>query len=105
MTQQASTTIALPDDLAPELVARTLQLLAGVTATSAPPLIIDLTSRGPRCVVCHQRGKVGGHHGDDGQIEWVHRSCHRRLHRRGQPSRAELRRLRGLQAIEHRAAS
>lgn len=43
----------LPRDLAPALADRLRRLLAEVTLTSAPPLSIDLTYRGPRCVVCH----------------------------------------------------
>lgn len=73
----------LPRDLAPALADRLRKLLAEVTLTSAPDLVIDLTYGGPRCVVCHEGGKLGGHHGDDGQVEWIHKSCHRRLHRRG----------------------
>ena len=84
--------LALPLDLAPSLVDRLRALLAEVQLTHAPELVIDLTYRGPRCVVCHLGGKFGGHHGDDGRIEWVHRKCHRRLHRRG-PGAGEPREL------------
>ena len=82
--------LALPLDLAPSLVDRLRALLAEVQLTHAPDLVIDLAYRGPRCVVCHLGGKLGGHHGDDGRIEWIHRKCHRRLHRRspGAVSRA-----------------
>ncbi|MDP3714568.1 MAG: hypothetical protein Q8R60_19045 [Mycobacteriales bacterium] len=38
------------------------------------------------CVVCHDGGKLGGHHGHDGQVEWIHKKCHRRLHRAGRPA-------------------
>jgi hypothetical protein len=77
----AARVITLPPDLAPSLVEQVVELLDAVTLTPAPPLVIDLTYRGPRCVVCHQGGKLGGHHGRDGRIEWIHRKCHRRLHR------------------------
>ncbi len=89
----------LPPELAPDLIARVEQLLAEVTTTSAPELVIDLVYRGPLCVVCHQAGKLGGHHGADGHVEWIHRSCHRLLHHRGEPRRTELRRLRRLDRI------
>jgi len=72
---------------------RVQRLLAEVTLTAAPPLVIDLTYAGPRCVVCHEGGKLGGHHGDSGLIEWIHRGCHRRLHRRGYVSRSEMQRI------------
>ena len=75
--------LVLPLDLAPSLVQRRRQLLAEVPTTTAPALVIDLTYRGPRCVVCHLGGKLGGHHGDDGRVEWIHGKWHRRLHRRG----------------------
>ena len=84
---------ALPVDLAPALMERVQHLLAEVTLTAAPPLVIDLTYTGPRCVVCHEGGKLGGHHGDSGRIEWIHRGCHRRLHRRGYVSRSEMQRI------------
>ena len=78
-----TTDLVLPLDLAPSLADRLRALLAEVQLTRAPDLVIDLTYRGPRCVVCHLGGKLGGHHGDDGRIEWIHRKCHRRIHRRG----------------------
>jgi hypothetical protein len=87
----------LPRDLAPALADRLRQLLAEVTLTSAPPLAIDLTYSGRRCVVCHEGGKLGGHHGDDGQVEWIHKTCHRQLHHRGRLSRTELGRIRQLE--------
>lgn len=77
------TTIALPERLAPSLVAAVEGLLAEVALTEHPDLVVDLTYRGPHCVVCHEGGKLGGHHGADGRIEWIHKSCHRRLHQRG----------------------
>lgn len=89
-------TIDLPQDLAPSLVELVQQLLAEVPTVHAPELVIDLTYRGPVCVICHQAGKLGGHHAPDGQVEWIHRSCHRLLHHRGEPRRAELKRLRRL---------
>lgn len=75
--------LVLPLDLAPSLARRLQLLLAEVPTTSAPELVVDLTYRGPRCIVCHQGGKLGGHHADAGGNEWIHRKCHRRLHRRG----------------------
>jgi hypothetical protein len=80
-------TIALPDDLAPALAERVQQLLAEVPLVEHPDLVIDLTGTPHTCVVCHLGGKLGGHHGADGRIEWIHKSCHRRLHRRGTPTR------------------
>jgi len=91
-------TYALPVDLAPALLDRLRQLLAEVPLTCAPALVIDLTYSGPRCMVCHEGGKLGGHHGQDGQVEWIHRACHRRVHRRGRLSRAELNRVHGLES-------
>ncbi len=90
-------TYALPVDLGPALLSRLLQLLAEVSLTSAPALVSELTYTGPRCVVCHEGGKLGGHYGQDGQVEWIHRACHRRLHRCGRLSRAELSRVHGLE--------
>jgi hypothetical protein len=77
-------TVALPEQLAPALVARVQQLLAEVTPIVAPrrPFPERTEYRGPRCVVCHEGGRLGGHHGEDGAIEWIHRSCHRHLHNR-----------------------
>lgn len=77
-------TITLPEQLAPSLVARVQQLLAEVTPTVAPrrPFPKRTEYHGPRCVVCHQGGRLGGHHAADGSIEWIHRSCHRQLHNR-----------------------
>lgn len=83
----------LPDDLAPALVERVERLLAEVATTSAPPISVDQSYRGPRCIVCHQGGKLGGHHDEAGQIQWIHRTCHRRLHRRGQIGQAEMARI------------
>jgi hypothetical protein len=37
-------------------------------------------------VVCFEIGRLGGHHDEAGAVQWVHRSCHRRLHRRGKPT-------------------
>jgi hypothetical protein len=82
-----TTPIALPDDLAPALVERVQQLLAEVPLVAHAELVIELTETRNICVVCHLGGKLGGHHGPDRRIEWVHKSCHRRLHRRGKPSR------------------
>ena len=98
-------TYALPVDLAPALLGRLQRLLAEVSLTSAPALVIDLTYTGPRCVVCHEGGKLGGHHSQDGQVEWIHRACHRRLHRRGRLSRAERSRVHGLERRTSRPAN
>ena len=58
--------IALPQDLAPTLRQRVLELVAQVSLAKCPPAP---TARGrthaPRCVVCHKDGKLGGHHGED----------------------------------------
>jgi hypothetical protein len=75
-------TIVLPPDLAPALTLRVLRLLDEVTPTSAPQLVVERHVVA-RCVVCHDGGKLGGHHAADGRIQWIHRSCHRRLHRSG----------------------
>ena len=84
MTDTTCTAVpVLPLDLAPALATRVLQLLAEVETTSAPPLVVDVADGGPRCVVCHAGGKLGGHHASDGRVEWIHKKCHRRLHRRG----------------------
>lgn len=77
--------VALPEGLAPALIGRLEQLLAQVSTTRAPVIVLDVEYAGPRCVVCHQAGKLSGHHASEGRIDWVHRSCHRRLHRRGSP--------------------
>lgn len=74
--------VTLPRELAPSLAERALRLLSEVRTTAAPPLVRE--GHDPhRCVVCHRGGKLGGHHGAGGRVEWIHRSCHRRLHRRG----------------------
>ena len=80
--QTQSRTIVLPPDLAPSLAARVLRLLDEVPATTAPEVVVERHVV-HRCVVCHQGGKLGGHHAADGRIQWIHRSCHRRLHRSG----------------------
>lgn len=83
--------IRLPSELAPQLRARVLALLDEVKTVERPPLA--LTNRSTRfeenrCEVCHQGGVLSGHHGPNGEIQWIHRSCHRRLHRRGLPAAA-----------------
>jgi hypothetical protein len=76
--------VALPVDLAPSLTERVLRLLAEVPTTAAPELAVEVVDHAVhRCVVCHQGGKLGGHHGADGRVQWIHRKCHRRLHRSG----------------------
>jgi len=91
--------IVLPDVLAPALAARVLVLLDEVPVVDAPDLEIEDGSRAHLCVVCHEGGKLGGHHGEGGRIEWIHKSCHRRLHRRHEPSRAEWRRIRAAMLV------
>ena len=76
-------TAVLPLDLAPSLAERLLRLLAEVHTTEAPELVAEPDIGIHRCVVCHRSGKLGGHHGADGRIQWIHRKCHRRLHRSG----------------------
>lgn len=88
--------VVLPVDLAPAQVNRVLNLLAEVHITVAPDLVIELPRYENRCVVCHQSGKLGGHHGADGRIQWIHRACHRRLHRSGRHQVAVLPRQRGV---------
>lgn len=83
----------LPPDLAPSLTARVQQLLAEVAMTTAPDLVVDLVYAGPRCIVCHEGGKLGGHHDHDGQVEWIHKACHRKLHHRFRLTRSELGRI------------
>lgn len=94
MTIDNAATQGVPLDLAPALADRLRQLLAEVPLTTAPPLTVDVGFHGHRCVVCHQGGKLGGHHGTDGQVEWIHKACHRQLHDRGRLSRRELGRIR-----------
>ncbi len=85
MTQTTGTTITLqlPADLAPSLAERLLRLLSEVTLTHAPDVEFAVPSDHHRCVVCHRSGKLGGHHAAGGRIQWIHRKCHRRLHRSG----------------------
>jgi hypothetical protein len=81
--------LALPPQLAPALRGRVFDLLAEcelVSSVPEPPRRRRRTSQPPRCVVCFQSGRLGGHHDEAGEVEWVHRSCHRRLHRRGKPT-------------------
>ena len=76
----------MPTDLAPSLVERLLRLLDEVTLTNAPDVDVDVDAvpnDRHRCVVCHRGGKLGGHHASDGRVQWIHRACHRRLHRSG----------------------
>ncbi len=73
----------IPSELAPSLVDRLRQLLAEVPPAEPRPRIVDAFRHDPRCVVCYRSGKLGGHHNADGEIEWIHCKCHRRLHRRG----------------------
>ena len=76
--------VVLPEDLAPSLTERVLRLLAEVRTTAAPELVVEVVEHPVhRCVVCHRGGKLGGHHGADGRVQWIHRRCHRRLHRSG----------------------
>ena len=82
MTDTQLSTVVLPLDLAPSLAARVRRLLREVRVTAAPELVIVVPYEN-RCVVCHRGGKLGGHHGPDGQIQWIHAKCHRRLHRSG----------------------
>lgn len=83
MTEPTSdATLLLPAELAPTLAERVLRLVAEVGTTTAPDLVIEVRP-GRRCVVCHQAGKLGGHHDASGRIQWIHRSCHRRLHAAG----------------------
>ena len=85
MTETIGTTstVHLPADLAPSLAERLLRLLDEVTLTSAPDVEFAVPNDRHRCVVCHRGGKLGGHHAADGRIQWIHRTCHRRLHRSG----------------------
>ena len=86
MTEQdaeVSLTVVLPLDLAPALTERVVRLLAEVRITAAPELVVEIVDHPVhRCVVCHQGGKLGGHHGSTG-VQWIHRKCHRQLHRSG----------------------
>ncbi len=81
-----SNAVVLPFELAPSLRARATALLAEVATVSEVPAIDRHLRQAPtfnRCAVCHRSGVLGGHHGTDGRIVWIHRACHRRLHRRG----------------------
>jgi hypothetical protein len=75
----------LPEDLAPALRDQIRQLLTEVPLARRPewtPRRRHANGRpGPKCVICHQGGRVGGHHLPDGTVVWVHKSCHRRHHR------------------------
>lgn len=82
MTDTPVSTVVLPLELAPSLAARVRRLLREVSTTAAPELVVEVPYQ-HRCVVCHRGGKVGGHHGSDGSIQWIHAKCHRRLHRSG----------------------
>ena len=82
----ALATIDLPVPLAPSLTAQVLQLLAEVGTCEAPALVREIDEAPFRCVVCRKGGKLGGHHDPDGRVQWVHRRCHRRLHRSGRPA-------------------
>src|SRR3954449_5902174 len=77
-----TTDISLPPQLAPALRGRVLDLLAEVELVISIP---EPPRRRPphphRCVVCFRGRPLGGHHDEVGEVEWVHRSCHRRLHR------------------------
>ena len=76
--------VVLPLDLAPSLTERVVRLLAEVDLTAAPDLVVEVVDHPVhRCVVCHRGGKLGGHHSADGRVQWIHRKCHRRLHRSG----------------------
>lgn len=86
MTDQphgATATVLLPPELAPSLTGRVVDLLAEVTVTVAPEVAAEVHPCPPRCVVCCRGGKLGGHHHPDGTVQWIHRGCHRRLHRSG----------------------
>lgn len=83
-------TVALPAELAPALRARAVELLSQVATVAEVPALDPALRRPPtpnRCVVCHRAGVLGGHHDARGRVVWVHRSCHRRLHRREQADR------------------
>lgn len=82
-THATSRTVLLPAGLAPSQAERIMRLLSEVRTTVAPELVAEAHTYAHRCVVCHQSGKLGGHHGADGRIEGIHRKCHRRLHRSG----------------------
>lgn len=79
------TTMTLPADLAPTLRTAVEELVAecGLAPVVQPGR--DSTPRRdpPRCTVCHRAGRLSGHHAADGGIVWIHRGCHRRLHRAG----------------------
>lgn len=83
MTAAGTTAALLPLELAPSLAARLRALLAEVPPAEPQPIVIDTFRRAPRCVLCYRGGKLGGHHNADGEIEWIHRKCHRRPHLRG----------------------
>ena len=77
-------TLHLSADLAPPpLLERLRQLLSEGTLTHAPDVEFADPNDRHRCVACHLGGKLGGHHAIDGRIQWIHRACHRRLHRSG----------------------
>ena len=83
MTIGTTSTVQLPADLASTLAERLLRLLSEATLTYAPDVAPVSRGGSHRCVFCHRSGKRGGHHAADGRIQWIHRRCHRRLHRSG----------------------
>ena len=88
MPAHAPTAPRLPIELAPSLRRQVFALLAEVplaersTATAPGAARRRHRYRENRCVVCHAAGVLGGHHDVAGEVQWVHRRCHRRLHRR-----------------------
>lgn len=78
-----SVVATLPDELAPSLRAAAEKLLAEVgEAPPRDPTTAPRPKRRNRCIVCGGTGPLGGHHSADGTVQWIHRHCHVKLHRR-----------------------
>jgi hypothetical protein len=76
--------LSLPVDLAPSLRQAAEQLVDECGLATHPSPSGPARIRTHRCTVCQRRGgKMGGHHRPDGSVAWIHKSCHRRLHRAG----------------------
>jgi hypothetical protein len=73
--------VALPEDLAPSLRARVDALLAEVELTAAPPVTKPRGKLGKRCWLCHNQGPLVMHHVSSTRTVFIHKSCHRKLHR------------------------
>jgi len=77
--------VRLPPDLAAPQRERVLRLVAecGLAVRRHDPHVPGLLPV-KRCHGCQQTGgRMGGHHLPDETVVWIHKSCHRKLHRAG----------------------